>query len=160
MNKKNFLLTEGLIILTMIGITMTEIYYFNLFEKVFSYIQTPSAWFVGLSLGFAFSSLFQKSLFSLFIKKFNKKQENKEDFFVGFLLTLVIGSLLTPYIKDIAIYFFSNIFIYFHIILMQSIIVVYLLFKIKNNYEIPAKYFITNELVVLFCTMLILIFVA
>ena len=160
MKKMNFLLIEGLILLTMGGITLIEIYQFDFFEKFFGYIQTPSAWFVGLSLSFAFSSLFQKSLFSLFTKKFSKKQENKEDFFVGFLLTLVIGSILTPYVKDIAIYFFSSIFIYFHIILMQSIIVVYLLFKIKNNYEIPAKYFITNELIVLFCTLIILIFIA
>lgn len=140
-------------------ITFIEIYGFDLFEIVFNYIQTPSAWFVGLSLSFAFSSLFQKGLFSLFIKKFSKKENNKEDFFIGFLLTLIIGSLLTPYIKDLAVYFFQNIFIYFHVILMQSIIIVYLLFKLKNDYEIPARYFITNELIVLLNTVVILLLV-
>jgi hypothetical protein len=159
MKKRNFILIEGIILFVMGLITFIEVYWFGIFETVFNYIQTPSAWFVGLSLGFAFSSLFQKGLFSIFIKKFSKKENNKEDFFVGFLLTLIFGSLLTPYIKGMAVYFFENIFIYFHVILMQSIIIVYLLFKLKNDYEIPARYFISNELIVLINTILILMLV-
>jgi hypothetical protein len=159
MKKEGFLRNEFIIASVMGIITLIEILKFDWFQKIFDLVSLPSAWFVGLSLGFAFSSLFQNLLFSLFSKRFNKNEE-KENFFVGFVVTLIITSLITPYIKDIATYFFTDFFIYFHIILMQSIIILYLFFKLKNNYEVSGKYFISNEIIILVYTSLILSFVA
>jgi len=160
MNKNvKFFFLELLIFLIMGVITLVEITNFNLFETFFTYIKIPSAWFVGLSLAYAFSNLFQKTLFSSFSK--GMKDENKErgDFFGRFVVTLLITSLITPYIKDGAIYFFSDFFLYFHIIILQSMVILYLFFKLKNNYEISGKYFVTNELVTLFYTIIVLYFV-
>ena len=160
MNKNiKFFLLELLVIGIMGLITFTEIAYFSIFEKSFTYIKIPASWFVGLSLAYAFSNFFQKGMFSIFLKKVKDGGKERGDFFEAFLVTLLLTSLITPYIKDAAIFFFSDFFIYFHVILLQSLIVLYLLFKLKNNYEISGKYFITNELVVLFYTVIILSFV-
>lgn len=141
-------------------ITLMEIVNFNFFETFFTLIKTPSSWFVGLSLAYAFSNFFQTNLFSFFSKRSKDETKEKGDFFTGFIITLILTSLITPYVKDIAGYFFSNFFIYFHIIVMQSVILLYLLFKLKNNYEISGKYFITNEVIILFYTAIIVSFVA
>ncbi|MEK6841895.1 MAG: hypothetical protein AABX91_01955 [Nanoarchaeota archaeon] len=160
MNKNvKFFLLELLVLGVMGAITLIEIPNFGIFEKSFTYIKTPASWFVGLSLAYAFSNLFQKGMFSIFSRKAKEEGKEKGDFFEGFFVTLLITSLITPYIKDAAIFFFSDFFIYFHVILLQSVIILYLLFKLKNNYEISGKYFVTNELIVLFYTTVILYFV-
>ena len=140
-------------------ITFIETINFDLFERFFTYIKIPSAWFVGLSLAYAFSNLFQKTLFSSFSKRTKDESKEKGDFFGGFVVTLLLTSLITPYIKDGAVYFFSDFFLYFHVIILQSMVILYLFFKLKNNYEISGKYFVTNELIVLFYTIIILYFV-
>ena len=137
-------------------ITFIEISNFGIFVKSFTYIKTPASWFVGLSLAYAFSNLFQKGMFSIFSKKAKDNEKEKGDFFEGFFVTLLITSLITPYIKDVAVFFFSDFFLYFHVILLQSVIVLYLLFKLKNNYEISGKYFVMSELITLFYTAIIL----
>ena len=143
MNKTlNLYLIELAIILVLGGITLVEITNFDLFEKFFDYIKTPSAWFVGISIAYTLSSFIQKRFLDTLSKKFGD-EENKEDFFLGFVITLMITSLMTPPIRDIARYFFTDFFIYFHVILMQSVMLLYVFFKLKGNYEISGKYFIT-----------------
>ena len=160
MNKNvKFLFLELLVLGIMGLITFIEISNFGIFEKSFTYIKTPASWFVGLSLAYAFSNLLQGGIFSMFSKKVKDSEKDKGDFFEAFLVTLLITSLITPYIKDAAVFFFSDFFIYFHVILLQSVIVLYLLFKLKGNYEISGKYFVTNELIVLFYTTVILYFI-
>ncbi|MCX6749580.1 MAG: hypothetical protein NTW17_02445 [Candidatus Pacearchaeota archaeon] len=141
-------------------IILVEITNFKVFESVFTFIKTPSSWFVGLSLAYAFSNLFQKSLFSIFSKKTLDENKSKGDFFIGFIITFIITAMITPYIKEAAIYFFTNFFIYFNVILMQCVIILYLFFKLKEGYEISGRYLLTNELIVLFYTVIILYFIA
>lgn len=165
MNKKIKFFLLSLILFTIIsGISFLQAFNFSLFEKLLNYIKTPSSWFIGLSLAYVFSNLFQKILTSIFLKrKEDKGKEEKraeDDFFEGFLITLLITSFITPYLRDMVIYFFDNLLIYFHIILLQSVIVIYLLFKLKNNYEISGKYLVVSELIVLINTLFILYFVA
>lgn len=156
---KFFILAFSLF-LVMGFITLLEIFNFNIFNKIFTYIKEPASWFVGLSLAYAFSNLFQKRLFSLFSKKIIKKDENAESNFEIFLITLIITSLITQYVlKDLIFDFFTNFFIYFHIILLQSMIILYLFFKLKNDYEVSAKYFITSEIIALIYAIVILYFV-
>jgi len=156
----NFFFLELFIFLLMGLIILVEITNFKVFESVFTFIKTPSSWFVGLSLAYAFSNLFQKSLFSIFSKKTLDENKNKGDFFIGFIITFIITAMITPYIKEAAIYFFTNFFIYFNVILMQCVIILYLFFKLKEGYEISGRYLLTNELIVLFYTVIILYFIA
>jgi heme/copper-type cytochrome/quinol oxidase subunit 4 len=144
-------------IFTIIGlITLVEITNFKIFETFFTLIKNPSSWFVGFSIAYAASNLLQKSIFSFFRKKTKGEEKPKEDYFIGFLMTIILTSLITPLIKVGASNFFGVFFVYFHIILLQCVILLYFLFKIKGDYEISGKYFLTNELIVLFYTLIIL----
>jgi hypothetical protein len=136
-----------------------------LFTSLLELIKTPSSWFIGLSLAFVFSNFLQNAITSYFWKKKNfgkleVEQGPKGDFFPGFLATLLVTSLATPYLRQMVLYFFENLFPYFHIIILQGILVIYFVFKIKNNYPISGKYLIANELIVLINTGFILYFLA
>jgi len=145
-------------------ITFLEIYQFNIFSNVFNFIKDYLSWFIGLSFSTIFSNLFQNfSLFmaSIFIKdQKNNEDKPKKDFFFIFLLSITIMAILSPFIKTIAVYFFNNFFVYFHIIFLQWMIFLYIFFKLKNKYEISGAYFLTNEMIVLIYTGVILYFVA
>jgi len=149
-----------LILLFMGLITFLEIFDFQFFEKFFTLIKTPSSWFVGLSLAYCLSHLIQKSLFFVVSKRFKTKEDKKEDFFIGFVIVLIIASLIMVPIKNLIVLFFNGFFIYFHIILMQSVIILYLLFKIDKDFEISTKYVLTNEVILLIYTLIVLYFVA
>jgi heme/copper-type cytochrome/quinol oxidase subunit 4 len=137
-------------------ITLLEITNFKIFETLFTFLKNPSSWFVGFSLAYAASNLLQKSIFSFFSKKTKEEEREKGDYFIGFLIAIIITSLITPLVKEGASYFFGIFFIYFHVILLQCVILLYFLFKIKEDYEISGKYFLTSELIVLFYTLVIL----
>jgi hypothetical protein len=156
---KFFLLVFGLCAV-MGFITLMEVIDFDLFSKVFLFIKSPSSWFVGLSLAYAISNFFQKRIIRFFSKKKNVDEKTSEGNFEIFLVTLILTSLMTPFIKQLAVYFFTNFFIYFHVIMLQSMIILYLFFKLKNNYEISSKYFLTSEVIALIFTAIILYFVA
>lgn len=151
-----FMILEISIFAAMGLITLVEITNFKIFEIFFSFIKNPSSWFVGFSIAYATSSLLQKSIFSFFRKKTKEEDKPKDDYFIGFLITIILTSLITPLIKVGASRFFEVFFVYFHIILLQCIILLYFLFKIKGDYKISGKYFLTNELIVLFYTLIIL----
>ncbi len=155
-----FIFLEISIFFVVTLITFLELASPNTFNTFFSFIQTPSSWFVGFGLAYAFSNLFQKTIFRLALKKAKDEEERKGDFFSGFLITIIITSLLTDFIKDGAAYLLTNFFIYFHVIIMQCVILLYVLFKLKENFEISAKYFLINELIVLINTILILKIIA
>jgi hypothetical protein len=154
-----FLSLEICIFAAMILITLLEITHFNVFKIFFEFIKTPSSWFVGLGLAYAFSNLFQNSLFKFFSKRAKNDEEKRGDFFLGFLMTLIITALITPFIKYWIVYFFSSIFVYFHIILMQSIILLYILFKLKEGFDISGRYLLVNELIVLINILLVMKFI-
>jgi hypothetical protein len=155
-----FIKIEILVFLFMGLITMLEITNFNIFETFFGFIKTPSSWFVGIGLAYALSNLLQTGIFSFFSRRAKGEEERKGDYFVGFLITLIVTALISPFIKEGAVYFFGNFFIYFHIILMQCIIILYVLFKLKEGYEMSAKYFLINEAIVLLNTLVVLQFIA
>jgi len=155
-----FLTLEIILFSIITLITFLEIFYFKIFEFFFILIKNPSSWFVGFGLAYAFSNLFQKKLFKLFSKRAKDEEKKKGDFFIGFLITIVLTSLITGFIKKGAEYLLTNFFIYFHVIIMQCLIVLYILFKLKENFEISGKYLLANEIIVLVNTLLILQFVA
>ena len=154
-----FLFLETCIFFIITLITFLEMASFKTFDSFFTFLKTPSSWFVGFGLAYAFSNLFQKSLFRIFSKKARSEEEKKGDFFMGFLITIILTSLITDFIKDGAEYLLTNFFIYFHVIIMQCIIILYILFKLKENFEISGRYFLANELIVLINLLLILKFV-
>ncbi len=154
-----FIFFESAVFLIIGLITIAEIKSFNIFESAVSYIKTPASWFIGLSLAFIFSYFFQNILTSFF-RRDVIDEERKKDFFAGFIISIVITSIITPYVRQLILSFF-NIFVpYFHVIIMQALLIFYLLFKLNGKYEISGKYFLTNQLFVLFYTAIILYFVA
>ena len=147
---------ELLIFFFMGIITFIEFFQFDLFEKVFIFVQNPAAWLIGLSFGFVFSNIIQG------IKKKTEKINlvKEKGLFILFLADLIIIALISTGVKELALSFFSSFFIYFHVLFLQWMMFLYLSFKIKNDYEISGKYLLTTELIILFYTAIVLAFIA
>ena len=154
-----FLFFEVTIFFVIGLITLIEITRLSLFQSFFAYIKTPVSWFIGLSIAYVFSNFFQKFIFSFFRKGY-QEGEIKNDFFGGFIVTLIITSLITPYLRQWILNFFGIFSQYFHVIIVQSVIILYLMFKVKERHEISMKHFLTNEIIILIYTLIILYFVA
>jgi len=141
-------------------ITLLEFFAFDFFEKLFNIIQEPTAWLIGLSFGFVFSNIIQG------IKTKTKKlslvneKVKEKGLFILFLADLIIIALVSTGVKALAISFFNNFFIYFHVLFLQWMMFLYISFKVKNNYEISGKYLLTTELIILFYTAIVLVFIA
>jgi hypothetical protein len=155
-NKGVFVMIELLIFFFMGIITFIEFFQFDLFEKVFIFVQNPAAWLIGLSFGFVFSNIIQG------IKKKTEKINlvKEKGLFILFLADLIIIALISTGVKELALSFFSSFFIYFHVLFLQWMMFLYLSFKIKNDYEISGKYLLTTELIILFYTAIVLAFIA
>ncbi|MEK6840358.1 MAG: hypothetical protein AABX79_00180 [Nanoarchaeota archaeon] len=143
------------VFLIMGGVTFIEIKNFSLFESAVSYIKTPASWFIGLSLAFIFSYFLKNFLASFFRRKITEEYKRK-DFFAGFIIATVIASFILPYARQATLYFFDNLLPYFHIIVLQSLIIFYLLFKISEKYEISGRYFLASQVFVLIYTIIVL----
>jgi uncharacterized protein YacL len=155
-NKRAFIIIELIIFILMGAITLLEFFSFDLFEKVFNLIQDPVSWLIGLSFGFVFSNLVKK------IKTKTEKLSPVKDkgLFVVFLADLIIMALISAGVKELALSFFNNFFIYFQVLFLQWMMFLYLSFKAKNNYAISGKYLLTTELIILFYTIIVLAFIA
>lgn len=152
---KSFFIFEFMIFFTMGIITLLEIFKFDFFEKVFQFSQVYISWFLGISFGFVFLGILQSVIKTEKISALEKRKS----FFSLFLINLILSASLTAFIKTVALSFFNQFFIYFHVLFLQWIMLLYISFKLKNDYEISGKYFITNELIVLFYVSMVLIFV-
>ena len=154
--KRTFLGIEFIIFLVFGIITLMEILFPEILNHIFNIVKDYLSWFIGISFGFVFSNtigfLKQKLHGPEITKKFREQ-------FIFFLLNLIILTVLTITVKNYALYFFNNnvIMPFFHLIFLQWVMIIYLIFKIVNRYEISTKYFITNELIILLYTCLILL---
>ena len=157
MKSKSVFTTIELLIFFIMGIiTFIEFFQFDLFEKVFNFVQDPVSWLIGLSFGFVFSNIIQG------IKTKTEKLSpiKEKGLFILFLADLIIIALVSTGVKALALSFFNNFFIYFHVLFLQWMMFLYLSFKAKNNYELSGKYLLTTELIILFYTVIVLAFVA
>jgi len=155
MNRLSRLILEIAIFFVMGIITFIEMNNYQLFQSFVSFFKVPASWFIGLNLAFIFSYFFQNILIGFFRGGIIDEKERK-DFFVGFIIAVVITSFITPYVRQLILSFFNLLIPYFHVIIFQAIIIFYLLFKINGGYEIPTKYFLINEVITLFYTIVIL----
>lgn len=163
MDKKRLILFfEIFIFLLIFSLTFIEIFSFKTFERIFIFSVEYLSWFVSFSFGYVLSKLLEEFLISLYYK-FSKKSKNPEQkekgTFFGFLIIMLFIAIGISYFKDLVDGLFNHFFIYFHILFMQAIILFYLYYKLKNNYEIPLRTFLFNEFLVLANTLIIILFI-
>ena len=164
---RDFLITELIIFIIVGGITFLEIFNFELFESFFSYIQESSSWVIGIGFGYIFSTTFTgyfTKLFSRWLLKRGRRKEietpeSERTLFSAFLISFLVIALIVFFIKWMSTFFFTEFFIYFHIVFMLLVILLYLVFIIKNNYEISERYFVANGIILLINLGFILYFV-
>lgn len=133
-------------------ITILEIFSFDFFYNVFSFLNSGISWFIGISFGFVFSSFLQGLVKKIKVGAIEKRKE----YFSFFLINMIISLSLVALIKGLAVSFFNQFFIYFHPLFLQWLMLLYVTFKVKNNYEISAKYIFANELIILINVVAIL----
>jgi len=162
MNKKRvFFSIEIFIFLVMFFLTILELFQFELFRKIFLLLVEYISWFVSFSFGYLISEIFKDTtilVISKFSNKRDKSGKKEGDVFFGFLIIIVGVAIGASYFKQFISSMFENLFIYFHILFMQSIIFLYLFYKLKYNYEISIRGFLVNEFIVVINTLIILLF--
>jgi len=149
---KNFFNIELIIFLVLGIITIVEAYSLEIFNKIFLFIKPYASWFIGISFGFVFRNIlnpFKKKITSH--KKFIEKKEH----FLFFVLNLIILAIIISSIQKIVISFFDLLLPYFHVLFFQWIVLIYIIFKLSNNYVLPKEYVITNEIIIVIYTILI-----
>lgn len=156
---KKFIIIEATILIIMTVITIIEKTNFRVFKDIFTFIRSPFSWFIGISLAYAFSNALQVGLFTLFSRKTKQEGKEKGDFFTGFLVTLIITAFTTPYLYKWAGYFFTEFFIYFQVIALQSIVLIYFLFKMRGHYRISWSYLLATEAITVFFWLVIKSFI-
>ncbi|MEK6844978.1 MAG: hypothetical protein AABX44_01855 [Nanoarchaeota archaeon] len=165
---QGFLITELIIFIIIGGITLLEIFNFEIFEAFFGYVKEYLSWFIGIGFGYIFSATFKNYFTKLFSRWLLKRREKKEIeisesermLFPAFLVSFMVLALIVFFIKLVSAFFFTEFFIYSHIIFMLLIIFLYLVFIIENNYELSEKYFVANGIIILINLGLVLYFVA
>ena len=165
---RDFLITELIIFIIVGGITFLEIFNFELFESFFSSIKEYSSWFIGIGFGYIFSTTFRDYFTKLFSRRLLKIRGKKEietseperRLFSAFLISFLIIALIVFFIKVVSAFFFTEFFIYSHIVFMLLIILLYLVFILENNYELSEKYFVANGIILLMNLGAVLYFVA
>ncbi|MFH0831464.1 MAG: hypothetical protein V1886_01185 [archaeon] len=151
LNKK-FLLVEGIIFSVLAVITLLEFFNFLLFTEFFMRMKEYLSWFLGLSIGPVISS----QIYSI-RRKINGKKGfiPPEQRFAFFLLNIVWITIAVGIVQSFFLSFLLRYFAFFHVIVLQWLVIVYVWFKSLNNFKIHTKYVIGAEILVLLFSLII-----
>lgn len=151
LNKK-FFFVEGIIFLVLAVITLLELLNPLLFTEFFMRIKEYLSWFLGLSIGPVVSS----QIYSI-RRKINHKKGfiPPEQRFPFFLLNIIGITVAVSIVKDFFLSFLLRYFAFFHVIILQWFVIVYVWFKLANGFKIHTKYVIAAEILVLLFSLVI-----
>lgn len=135
-------------------ISILEIIRPRMFEEFFLTISENTAWILGLTVGMVLPDIIKK-LKSNTVGKMKINQQVDERFVI-FLANAAILSFVVSFARGIVIVFLKQYFEYFHILLVQWLVLVYMWFKFVNGFKVHWKYIMTTEIIIVAFTTLIL----
>lgn len=134
-------------------ISVLEIFNPTLFAEFFMTISNHVSWILALTVGMVIPNILRRLQAGAFGRRFSPKIEER---FVMFLANAAILAFIISVTQGIIIIFLRDYFEYFHIILTQWLVLVYIWFKFMNGFKISARYVITTESILIIFTSVLL----
>jgi hypothetical protein len=153
---EKFMTFETVIFISLLIITTLEIIFPKNFAEFFLRVNDYTSWILGLTVGLVIPDM---------ISRIKSKLEKKtiipqvSDSFTLFIANAAILTFIVALSRGVVLSFLNGYYEFFHLILTQWIILVYLWFKLANGFKISTRYVIATELMLVFFSTLILLFI-
>jgi len=134
-------------------ITILEIFNANLFAELFIKMSNNAGWILGLTVGMVVPDILAR--IRTRIKKIVYK-ESVDERFVIFIANAALLAFVVSLARGIVMVFLQSYYEFFHIILVQWLVIVYLWFKFANGFRISARYIIATESILVVFTAVLL----
>lgn len=135
-------------------VTILEIFNANLFAEFFMKINNNVAWILGLTVGMVVPNILLRIKSHAFGRRLSNLQINER--FIVFLANASILAFIVSLARGIVLVFLTEYFEFFHIIITQWLVLVYIWFKAVNGFRISARYIISTEIILVIFTAVLL----
>jgi len=135
-------------------ITILEIFNENLFAEFFMKINNHVAWILGLTVGMVVPNILLRIKSHAFGRRLSNVQINER--FIIFLANASILAFIVSLARGIVLVFLTEYFEFFHIIITQWLVLIYIWFKGVNGFRISARYIISTEIILVIFTAILL----
>lgn len=149
---KKFLIIEAAIFTFLAAFTLLEIFDYLFFKELFMRMSEYLSWFLGLTVATVVPDWI--SMVKYRIDKIMGRFLLNERF-VFFFMNLIFMTVTVALAKQLAIFFMKRYFEFFHIIITQWLVVVYIWFKFVHDFKIHLRYVIAAEILVILFSMII-----
>lgn len=135
-------------------ITVLEIFNANLFAELFIRMSNNAGWILGLTVGMVVPNILLRIKSHAFGRRLSNVQINER--FIVFLANAAVLAFIVALARGIVFLFLSEYFEFFHIIITQWLVLVYIWFKAVNGFKISARYIISTEIILVIFTAILL----
>ncbi len=149
---RKFWLIESLILIFLAFFTLLEIFDYLFFKEIFMRLSEYLSWFLGLTVATVVPDWIYKVKYKIdrIIGRFLPNER-----FVFFFMNLIFMTITVALAKQLAIFFMKRYFEFFHVIITQWLIIVYVWFKYVHEFKIHIKYVIAAEIFVVLFSLII-----
>ncbi|MFA6023517.1 MAG: hypothetical protein WC781_05505 [Candidatus Pacearchaeota archaeon] len=146
-NYKTYWIVELCILVATSIFTFVQIIFKQEFVSSTSQIISIGSWFFGLTVAAMIPGIFYKGGegYNLVFGKFT----HKENAFLWFLLELVVALLIAAGLVWIVNYLFELFYNYIHLIIVEWVLMVYIWFSNRSDYNFPWFYTIITNLILI-----------
>jgi|GEM_PF-3109049 hypothetical protein len=134
-------------------ITVLEIFNANLFAELFIRMSNNAGWILGLTVGMVVPDILVKIRSKIKRVVYNDKVDER---FVIFIANAALLAFVVSLARGIVMVFLQSYYEFFHIILVQWLVLVYLWFKFINGFRISARYIVSTEIILVIFTAVLL----
>ena len=134
-------------------ITVLEIFNANLFAELFIRMSNNAGWILGLTVGMVVPDILVKIRSKIKRVVYNDKVDER---FVIFIANAALLAFVVSLARGIVMVFLQSYYEFFHIILVQWLVLVYLWFKFINCFRISARYIVSTEIILVIFTAVLL----
>lgn len=149
---KKFLVIEAAIFTFLAAFTLLEIFDYLFFKELFMRMSEYLSWFLGLTVATVVPDWISMVKYRI-DRMMGRFLPNER--FVFFFMNLIFMTVTVALAKQLAIFFMKRYFEFFHIIITQWLVVVYIWFKFVHDFKINLRYVIAAEILVILFSMII-----
>jgi len=152
---KVFWTVESIIFIVLLTITILEVKRFGYYDELFKKYGNYALWFFGLTFGIVFANM-KTRVKDKINTRFNIR-ERKETSFPLFLGKLMVVVFFSSVLIGLARYYLTEFLFFTPVMISQWLVLLYIWFKFENQTRPSLKYIIANELIIVFCLILLLV---
>jgi len=134
-------------------ITVLEIFNANLFAELFIRMSDNAGWILGLTVCMVVPDILAKIKSRIKRAVYNDKVDER---FVVFIANAALLAFVVSLARGVVMVFLQSYYEFFHIIITQWIVLVYIWFKAVNGFKISGRYIISTEIILVIFTAILL----